>query len=331
VNGQWDQFGWVDQINKLRSNVELEPAYRGQVMFPVGYKAGPGPHGGESKPGFVLELAKAEPSRFKPSGPKAFNPAPARLKPRKPNPPKSKAKPNMSGKNGKSLPPNAVSRLKEAAPQSKGCAPSNCELPWRRALDRAREWENEEWPIPELPNRVCSKFDCRRCCSKEGVGLDAFFQENWFSPDQPREDDAADGGRLELNEEADRGVLAQEDWSRPDQLREGDAADGGRLELNEETDRGALAQEDWSRPDQPREGDATDGGRFELKEEANRGVLTQEDWTGRDQFLEADAAFGGRFDSKLMPGAWVPVARVLPTGELRLRPATPLALRGLFE
>jgi hypothetical protein len=116
-------------------------------------------------PGSVLELAKVEPSRFKPSGPKAFNPVPRRLRLRKPNPPKSNAKPNKSGKNGKSLPPNEVSRLKEDAdaPQSKGCAPSNCELPWRRALDRLREWENEEWLIRELPNRAFSKFDCRRC------------------------------------------------------------------------------------------------------------------------------------------------------------------------
>jgi hypothetical protein len=128
--------------------------------------------------GSMLELAKAEPTRSKPSGPKAFNPVPRRLRPRKPNPPKSNAKPNMSEKNGKSLPPNEVSRLKEAAPQSKGCAPSNCELPWRRALDRPREWENEEWLIRELPNREFSKFGCRRCCSNEGVDLDALFQEN---------------------------------------------------------------------------------------------------------------------------------------------------------
>jgi hypothetical protein len=129
-------------------------------------------------PGSGLELAKAEPSKFMPSGPKAFNPVPRRLKPRKPNPPKSKAKPSKSGKIGKSLPSNEAPRLKEAAPQSKGCAPSNCELPWRRALDQAREWEYEEWPIPELPNREFSKFGCRRCCSEESVGLDAFLQEN---------------------------------------------------------------------------------------------------------------------------------------------------------
>jgi hypothetical protein len=161
-----------------------------------------------------------------------------------PKAPNSNAKPNKSGTNDNSSPPNEASRWKEVVPQSDCGAPPNREFPKRGACDPLREWENEERPNEELPNREFSKFDRPRLRSKEDVGLLEFCPEDWPWPDQFLDDEAAFGGRFVLKADVDLGALANEGWSRADQPLEAEAAVGGRFELKGDDDLGALVQED---------------------------------------------------------------------------------------
>jgi hypothetical protein len=235
-----------------------EPAYWGKGQLVAGYKIGPGLHGSESCPAFTLkspgsELVefkppppnafKAEPSNPKPDGPNAFRPVPSNRKPRKPKAPKSKAKPNKSGTNAKSVPPNEFSRGKEVSPRSNWCSSPNRGDPNREAFDLDREWESEEWPNEELANREFAKSEFPRLRSKKEVDFSAFAEENSCWPDQLLEVDAAFGGRFGLKEDVDRAALAREVWPGRPQLLGADTAFGGRLALREDGDLGALAKE----------------------------------------------------------------------------------------
>jgi hypothetical protein len=233
-------------------------AYRGKAQLGTGYNIGLGPHGSESCPAFTLKSPGPAPAEFKPPrpnpfkpapsnpkpvGPNAFKPVPSNPKPRKPKAPKFKAKPNKSGTNAKSPPPNEFSRWKEFPPQSNWCASPNRGLPNREAFDLFREWESEEWPNEELPNREFPRFEVGRLRSKKEVHLSAFAEENWPWPDQLLGADPGFGGRFGLKEDVNRGALTIEDWPCPDQILGADIALGGRFALKEDGDLGALAKE----------------------------------------------------------------------------------------
>ena len=171
----------------------LHTAYRGKAQLPAGYKFGLGAHGSESCPAFKLKSPgpepiefnpptpnpfKPEPSNPKPDAPNAFKPVPSNPKPRRPKAPKSNAKPNKSGTNDNSSPPNEFPPWKEVPPQSNWCASPNRGLPKREAFDLVREWESEEWPNKELPNRELAKFEVPRLRSEKEVDLSEFVKEN---------------------------------------------------------------------------------------------------------------------------------------------------------
>jgi hypothetical protein len=168
------------RVHRIVHNVEISPPgrslrsllawslswhYWGQVKFSVGQTAWPVSSGSDPWPTSRPKPPKSEPSKSKLCKPKSVNPEPSKLKLRKPNPPKSNAKPNKPGTNENSSPPNEGAPLKEVAPKSNGWASPNLggakreTLDRDRVLDREREFDREEWPNAELPNREFPKFD----------------------------------------------------------------------------------------------------------------------------------------------------------------------------
>jgi len=137
--------------------------------------AGPGPVEFKSP---APNPFKPEPSNPKADGPNAFKPVPSNPRPRRPKAPKSKARPNKSGKNDNSSPPNEFSRWKEDRPQSNWWTPPNRGLPNREAFALDREWESVEWPNEELLNREFPKLENWRFPSKKAVDLGALTEED---------------------------------------------------------------------------------------------------------------------------------------------------------
>lgn len=201
----------------------MEEIYCGQTQLPVEYKVGQGAKYGAcrfaSPPDSPeTELSNPQPRKPTPRKPKAVKPGPSTSNPLTARVPKPNAQPNKSGKKEKSSPPNEASRPKDAPPRSNVCRPANLERPNEDPWDPNRESAKEEPRDRESLKRAFRKFEKPRLTLKEERDLGAFPEKGRLALDQPVEARLALGGRFELGENVDAGVLAREKRLWRDQL-----------------------------------------------------------------------------------------------------------------